>query len=139
MKFNHIYKNVEVFREREEKDKTEGKLKWTFKGEKKARTLGYWNWEGGDSPLWILLSKTGCKEFSKMTLSLGRGEQEGSQHSFQIIACCRKTAVEGKSKFCSNYGILTAAGKTSSLDMNMETYSEGYCNRKRGELSHKVS
>lgn len=52
MKFNHIYKNVEVFREREEKDKTEGKLKWTFKGEKKkARTLGYWNWEGGDSPL----------------------------------------------------------------------------------------
>lgn len=39
MKFNHIYKNVEVFREREEKDKTEGKLKWTFKGEKKRLEL----------------------------------------------------------------------------------------------------
>lgn len=32
MKFNRIDKNVEVFREREEKDKTEGKLKWAFKG-----------------------------------------------------------------------------------------------------------
>lgn len=111
MKFNHIYKNVEVFREREEKDKTEGKLKWTFKGKKKIRILRYQNWEGGDSPLWILLFKTGCKEFNKMALSLGQGEQEGSQHSVQIIACCRETAVEVQSKFCSNYGILIAAGK----------------------------
>lgn len=71
MKFNRIDKNVEVFREREEKDKTEGKLKWAFKGKNQVRTLEYWNWDNRDSPLWILLSKTGYKEFNKMALSLG--------------------------------------------------------------------